>query len=95
MLLAPFNLTDPSTQRAATPADRNLALMPWLLLWGIAGSILLLLVPALRDNGTSGFSAPFWLVAAPLLNMLWLNRRRGFALLRRRVQRTRHRRMAS
>jgi hypothetical protein len=93
MLLAPFSVSDRSLPPAAPQQARASTTMSWLLLWSIGGGFLLL-VPGLASNRVSGLSAPFWLVAAPVLNMLWLQRRRGLAALRQRLRRSRNRRTA-
>jgi hypothetical protein len=92
MLLAPFTVSDRPTQPAALRPESAHTILSWLLLWSLGGGFLLLLVPGLASNRVSGLSASFWLLVAPLLNMLWLQRRRGLAALRRRLQRARHRR---
>jgi hypothetical protein len=50
-----------------------------LLAWAVLGGIALLCIPALRGGPATGLTLPFWLVAAPLLNILWLTRRRWMA----------------
>ena len=88
MLLAPFTISDHAMQSSGPRRRGSPKAMPWLLAWSVSGAFLLLLVPGLWSNGLSGLSAPFWLVAAPLLDMLWLNRRRAIAGLRRLVRRS-------
>ena len=82
MLLAPFSLTDlPVPCRRAR---HSRAVLPvWLMLWAIAGVFALGLFPGLRSGPTSGLSVPFWLVAAPLINILWLTHARWRASLRK------------
>jgi fatty acid desaturase len=79
MLLAPFTLTEPATRRVASEARRSDAIPTWLLAWAVLGGIALLCIPALRGGPATGLTLPFWLVAAPLLNILWLTRRRWMA----------------
>lgn len=76
MLLAPFTLTEtPLRQRVVDPS-RAEALPTWLVAWAILGSLAVLCVPGLRGSPTTGLTLPFWLVAAPLLNILWMKRKR-------------------
>ncbi|MEZ5460423.1 hypothetical protein [Dokdonella sp.] len=79
MLLAPFTLTEPATRRVASEAPRRDAIPSWLLAWTILGGIALLCIPALRGGPATGLTLPFFLVAAPLLNILWLTRKRWLA----------------
>lgn len=84
MLLAPFtSMESPIGQRTV----HNVApgLPPWLLLWALAGALALCLLPGLRGNALSGFSLPFWLIGAPLLDTAWLTRKRWLAALRKRI----------
>ncbi|MGB0132653.1 hypothetical protein [Dokdonella sp.] len=87
MLLAPFALTETTTRRVATNPPRIATVPPWLVAWAVIGGIAVLCVPALRGGPTTGLTLPFWLVAAPLLNILWLTRRRLLAAVRRRSAR--------
>jgi hypothetical protein len=81
MLLAPFSLTDTSARRTVRRDVDSHSIPPWLLLWAVGGLISVILFPFLRGGMTSGMSVPFWLVAAPLINILWLTRRRWSAPL--------------
>lgn len=81
MLLAPFTLTEPAIRRVAREAPCSDAVPSWLLAWAVLGGIALLCIPALRGGPATGLTLPFWLVAAPLLNILWLTRRRWMARL--------------
>ncbi len=92
MLLAPFSLADvsPST-RARRSAQRPAAappgrVPPWLVSWAVLGTLGVLFVPGLRGGGLLGATLPFWLCAAPLLDMAWLTRHRWLAALRRRAR---------
>lgn len=52
----------------------------WLLIaWSVLGSLAVLCIPALRGGVQTGWTLPFWLVAAPLINLgaiAWLRRAR-------------------
>ncbi len=89
MLLAPFALVEPvSTRRLRSSRSRpvSTARVPaWLFAWAAAGTLAVLLVPALRGGGFGGATLPFWLVAAPLINIAWLTRVRWMAALRARL----------
>jgi hypothetical protein len=56
----------------------------WLLAWLAVGVVALLLYPDLRGGPTLGLTLPFWLVAAPLIDLAWLRRRRLAASLAQR-----------
>jgi hypothetical protein len=79
MFLAPFSVP-PSLQKGSNPQPRgnprrayaNAALVAWL----IVGSGVLLFVPAARGGHLLGATLPFWLVAAPLVDLAWIARRR-------------------
>ncbi len=58
-----------------------------LLLWALAGLFVVMGVPAARPGPLLGWSLPFWLVLAPLLNLAWLTRRQWPAALRAHVRR--------
>lgn len=51
----------------------------WLLgVWLILGSLAVLCIAPLRGGVSSGWTLPFWLIAAPLINLsalLWERRR--------------------
>lgn len=92
MLLAPFtSIESPARRRAMR--NTGPGLLPWLLLWALAGALGLCLLPALRGNALSGLTLPFWLVGAPLLDIAWLTRTRWLAALRKRVGSCRSRRV--
>lgn len=80
MLLAPFALVEPgSTKRPRRPRSRPSPVerVPaWLFAWAAAGALAVLLVPALRGSDFGGATLPFWLVAAPLIDIAWLTRAR-------------------
>lgn len=55
---------------------------PWLIGWAATGALALLLVGATRGDATFGATLPFWLVGAPLVDLIWVERvrtRRWFA----------------
>ena len=80
MFLAPFSVP-PSLHTASKPrpnptrrrARANAALIAWLAV----GCAVLLFVPAARGGHLLGATLPFWLVAAPLVDLAWIGRR-GF-----------------
>ncbi|MET0226708.1 MAG: hypothetical protein ABW187_09730 [Dokdonella sp.] len=57
-----------------------------LLAWLVIGVCVYVLVPTARGDERLGATLPFWLVVAPLLNVLWLWRRRWLAPLTRHVR---------
>jgi hypothetical protein len=81
MLLAPFTLSAVSARRC----DHGRAAAPrvpaWLLAWAVGGFLAMLLFPALRGGDMAGMSVPFWLLGAPLINLLWLARAHCKSLL--------------
>lgn len=82
MLLAPFTVAE-STQRSFNPChDETRVVPPWLLLWAVGGILAIAGFPVLRGDELTGMSLPFWLIAAPLINIAWLGRSRGWVRLR-------------
>ena len=90
MLLAPLlPMSSSSTPRRPTARLRSPARVidlarlnsqrRWLLgVWLILGSLAVLCIAPLRGGVSSGWTLPFWLIAAPLINlfaMLWEQRR--------------------
>lgn len=65
---------DRPTRRAGASASR--APLRMLAAWLVAGAFLLALFPALRGNSSLGATVPFWLVAAPGINLAWFARGR-------------------
>lgn len=63
--------------REAASSPREAALIAWL----VCGMILLICVPAARGSAFFGATLPFWLVGAPLLNLMWLRRQRWWPLI--------------
>lgn len=82
MLLAPFSLTDTPFRRRVAHVPHAIAIPTWLFAWAVFGSLAVLCIPGLRGGPTTGLTLPFWLVAAPLTNILWLSRGRWLARLR-------------
>lgn len=106
MLLSPLSLPQSDTRRrrapiaarppvpAALTAARGGAdpFVPRLLIgWLALGLGLMVFAPAARAGGPLGATLPFWLVGAPVLNLLWWRRRECLAALRRRWQARRRR----
>ena len=83
MLIAPFSVPPSSVPPSAHSRDIPRRLMrplrpptKTLMSWLIGGLVVLLLVPAARGGATLGATLPFWLVAAPLIDLAWIERRR-------------------
>lgn len=83
MLIAPFSVPQSSVPTAARSRDVPRRVirplrppMKTLMSWLIGGVVVLLLVPAARGGATLGATLPFWLVAAPLIDLAWIERRR-------------------
>jgi len=74
----------------ATRDDSHLLLFAWA--WLGAGTLALLLVPALRQTHPTFGWLPFWCVIAPALDLAMLERRRWIALSRAWLRRAAHRR---
>lgn len=80
MSLSPSKLSSTPTRRqrsrsvsATSPQLRHAILIGWFVL----GSLAVACVPALRGGLSTGWTLPFWLIAAPLVNlaaMAWLRR---------------------
>lgn len=73
--------------RAELPARRKLVQPIVLVVWFLLGSCILLCVPAARGDARWGASVPFWLVAAPLIDLAWVTRRALIRRLRAALQR--------
>jgi hypothetical protein len=80
MLIAPFSVSPAERSRAPSrPVARPARTKPpigGLLAWLAVGIGVLLLVPFARGDRFFGATLPFWLVAAPLLDLGWIERRR-------------------
>lgn len=110
MLLSPLTLPPPATRRhrpvAPAPRSRSVGRRPSvetaspvpraLIAWLTLGLGIVLLVPAARGDALLGASLPFWLIAAPLLNLAWWKRHAALAAIarRRRTRRARAHAMA-
>ena len=82
MLIAPFSLIDTPVRRRSEQRVEARTVQNGLQAWAIGGIVLLLLVPSLRGDNLTGLSLPFWLVAAPLINIVWISRARWFTFIR-------------
>ena len=82
MLLAPFTLTDTPARGAVARRAKSPRIPSWLLAWAALGMLAACLVPGLGSDALTGMSMPFWLVAAPLIDIAWLSRSRWPSLLR-------------
>jgi len=76
MFLAPLSV--PPSLRASPnrPARRRLRLGAVLVAWLLVGCVVVVLVPAVRGGRVFGATLPFWLVAAPLVDLAWIGRER-------------------
>ncbi len=66
-------------RRRATPVNAARDPAPWpalLLAWWLAGLAAVLIAPDLWWSRAGGWSAAFWLLGAPLLDLAWLARYR-------------------
>jgi hypothetical protein len=62
----------PLAPRHRTRSAAHCVLVAWLVL----GALTVIALPIARGDTLFGASLPFWLVAAPLIDLLWLRRRR-------------------
>jgi hypothetical protein len=98
MLVAPLVLPThaaprrpPLERHHATPptpisADRESRRAYWkdgLLAWTVGGFAILTFAPAARGDALFGATLPYWLVGAPLLNLIWLTRIDAWRWLKR------------
>ena len=76
MFLAPLSV--PPSLRASPnrPARRRLRLGAVLVAWLLVGCVVVVLVPAVRGGRVFGATLPFWLVAAPLVDLAGIGRER-------------------
>jgi hypothetical protein len=79
MLIAPFSASPterplPLSRTTAQPA-RTKPSIGGILVWLSVGICLLLLVPFARGDRFFGATLPFWLVVAPLVDLVWVERR--------------------
>src|SRR5690349_1747208 len=75
MFLAPLSVPPSLPVPSHRPA-RRLGLDAVLVAWLLVGGALVLLVPAVRGGRLFGATLPFWLVAAPLVDLAWIGRER-------------------
>lgn len=89
MLVAPFALTEPTARsrkpsaRRPSTASHSQVVPLWLMAWALLGGIGVFTFPALRGGEFGGLTVPFWLVAAPWINILWLTQPRWSRFFRR------------
>lgn len=80
MLIAPFSTSPAERSRAAirpTSRDRTVAAPPGALIaWLAFGIGVVLCMPLARGDRVLGATLPFWLIAAPLIDLAWISRRR-------------------
>ena len=74
MFVASFSL--PPSIMHPLPQKRAGAPLRMLTAWLAAGASLLALFPVLRGGMALGATVPFWLVAAPAINLAWFTRDR-------------------
>ena len=74
------------------PARREDALENVLWVWLAAGTLACLVYPPLRVHDALLGWLPFWLIAAPLIDLGWLHRNRMLAVVRTLLVRRMHRR---
>ena len=76
MLLAPLSIPPSLRAPSSRPARRRLRLDAVLVAWLLVGCAIVMLVPAVRGGRLLGATLPFWLVAAPLVDLAWIGRER-------------------
>ena len=76
MLLAPLSVPSTMPVPSSRPPRRRMRLDAVLVAWLLVGCAVVLLVPAVRGGRLLGATLPFWLVAAPLLDLAWIGRER-------------------
>lgn len=78
MFLAPLSVP-PSlavSNRRSRPGRRVLRLDAVLVAWLLVGCAVVVLVPQVRGGHLLGATLPFWLIAAPLVDLAWIRRER-------------------
>ena len=78
MFLAPLSVP-PSLRASNRPPRRTrraIRLDAVLVAWLVVGCAVVLIVPAVRGGHLFGATLPFWLVAAPLVDLAWIRRER-------------------
>ena len=81
MLLAPLSVP-PLPSAPPRRNRRALRLDAVLVAWLLIGCAIVLLVPAVHGGRLFGGTLPFWLVAAPLVDLAWVGRERLAANVR-------------
>ena len=76
MLIAPFSGSPTACTRPTIAKHAVRPPLGALIAWSIVGLIVVLCVPAARGGRVLGATLPFWLVAAPLIDLAWIERRR-------------------
>jgi hypothetical protein len=78
MLLAPLSVPSSlgAPNRPLRRSRRAPRLNAVLVAWLLVGCAVVLLVPAVRGGHLFGATLPFWLVAAPLVDLVWIGRER-------------------
>jgi hypothetical protein len=74
MFLAPLSVPPSPGVPLRRSARPRLRLDAVLVAWLAVGCTALILVPALRGGHLLGATLPFWLVAAPLVDLAWIGR---------------------
>ena len=79
MFVSPLVILDTETarvpRRSVRPQPAALA-SPLVVGWLVLGGIILLSLPPARGGPMFGSTVPFWLVGAPLVDLLWIWRHR-------------------
>ena len=79
MLIAPISVSPSVRARSTSKSATARAATPrvgMLIAWFLVGCVALLCVPIARGGRALGATLPFWLVAAPLIDLAWVERRR-------------------
>jgi hypothetical protein len=76
MLLAPLSFPPSLRAPSHRPTRRRVRLDAVLIAWLLVGCAVVMLVPAVRGGHLLGATLPFWLVAAPLVDLAWIGRER-------------------
>ena len=76
MFLAPLSVPPSLRAPSNRPERRRLRLDAVLVAWLLVGCAVVVLVPAVRGGRLLGATLPFWLIAAPLVDLAWIGRER-------------------
>src|SRR5215470_192877 len=76
MFLAPLSVPPSLRVPQDRPRRRRMRLDAVLVAWLVVGCAVVLLVPAVRGGRLLGATLPFWLIAAPLVDLAWIGRER-------------------